>query len=240
MLNSLRSKIRSKEFLVSKSCIVISPVYIIRRALFKAIESNSKSVIGNVLDFGCGSKPYVSLFKNIQSYVGVDLQTSGHDHSGSLIDVFYDGKSLPFVSDYFDTVVSFEVFEHVPNLDSVLEEIKRVLKPNGILFLSTPFCWGEHEQPFDFARYTSFGMETILERNNFKIVKIHKMNTSFLAISQLLISYIANFVLPRGRIGFFCQLLVVFPLNVVAVSLNKILPKSDESFSGLVVLAQKI
>ena len=107
--------------------------------------------------------------------------------------------------------------------------------------MSTPFCWGEHEEPFDFNRFTSFGMKFLLERNNFEIKKIQKSNTSFLAISQMLISYLSNYVLPHGRIlGVLSQLLVVFPLNVCALSLNAVFPKRYESFSNLVILARKI
>lgn len=241
MLSTIRSKIKSQQFLVNKVSIALNPVYILRKGLFDAIEQNSNFVTGDVLDFGCGSKPYKTLFKRAESYIGVDLQTSGHDHSGSLIDVFYDGNLLPFTNDSFDTIISFEVFEHVFNLEYILLEISRVLKPNGHLLLSTPFCWGEHEEPFDFARFTSFGMNSILERSNFKVISTLKTNTSFLAISQMFISYISNFVLPKGRIlSKFSQLLVVFPLNVLTIFLGKILPKRNDSYSNLVILAEKI
>ena len=226
--------------MVKRISIFISPVYILRRGLAEAIEENSIAVTGDVLDFGCGSKPYVSLFKNASSYVGVDLRHSGHDHSLSLIDVFYDGKVLPFSDQCFDSIVSFEVFEHISNLEEVLIELLRVLKPNGFILVSTPFCWGEHEEPFDFIRLTSFGMKSMFERNNLEIMNIQKTNTSFLAVSQLLISYISNFVLPHGRIlGIFSQLFIVFPLNVLALFLNAVFPKRYESFSNLVISAQK-
>ena len=227
--------------MVKRISIFISPVYILRRGLAEAIEENSIAVTGDVLDFGCGSKPYVSLFKNASSYVGVDLRHSGHDHSRSLIDVFYDGKVLPFSDQCFDSIVSFEVFEHISNLEEVLIELLRVLKPNGFILVSTPFCWGEHEEPFDFIRLTSFGMKSMFERNNLEIMNIQKTNTSFLAVSQLLISYISNFVLPHGRIlGIFSQLFIVFPLNVLALFLNAVFPKRYESFSNLVISAQKV
>jgi SAM-dependent methyltransferase len=131
-----------------------------------------------------------------------------------LIDVIYDGWNLPFLSNSFDTIVSFEVFEHVFNPEQILSEIYRVLKPGGHILITTPFCWGEHEQPYDFIRYTSFGMESILERNEFKVLSITKTNDSFLAIPQMLISYISNHVLPKGKIlSIVLQLSVVFPLT---------------------------
>ena len=240
MLDKIRSKVKEQEFLTNRFSLVISPVYIIRRGLVKAIEDKSSFVTGDVLDFGCGSKPYEVLFKFAKSYVGVDVSSSGHDHSRSLIDVIYDGWNLPFQSNSFDTIVSFEVFEHVFNPEQILSEIYRVLKPDRHILITTPFCWGEHEQPYDFARYTSFGMESILERNGFKVLSITKTNDSFLAISQMLISYISNHALPKGKIlSIVSQFLVVFPLNLFVVVLGKLLPLRYDSFSNLVVLAKK-
>jgi SAM-dependent methyltransferase len=126
------------------------------------------------------------------------------------------------------------------NLEQVLSEISRGLKTDGHILITTPFCWGEHEQPHDFARYTSFGMKSILERSGFRVLSISKTNNSFLAMSQMLISYISNHALPKGRVlGFFSQLVVVFPLSLLTVVLNKVLPQRYESFSNLVVLAEK-
>ena len=105
-----------------------------------------------VLDFGCGSKPYENLFINIDEYVGCDIEVSGHDHLDSKIDYFFDGKNLPFIDDRFDSVVSFEVFEHIFNLPEILKEINRVTKTSGNILISVPFAWGEHEVPYDFAR----------------------------------------------------------------------------------------
>ena len=106
---------------------------------------------------GCGSKPYENLFVHADKYIGCDVEVSGHNHSDSKIDYFFDGKKLPFSDGTFDAVVSFEVFEHVFNLPEILTEINRVTKEKGTLLISIPFAYGEHEIPYDFARYTSFG-----------------------------------------------------------------------------------
>lgn len=49
----------------------------------------------------------------------------------------YDGEKLPFPDNYFDIVTSMEVWEHAQNPQTMLEEIKRVLKPDGILHITT-------------------------------------------------------------------------------------------------------
>jgi ubiquinone/menaquinone biosynthesis C-methylase UbiE len=80
------------------------------------------------MDFGCGKKPYKEIF-GFDEYIGVDIEVSGHDNTQHDIDVFWDGKSLPFADNTFDSILASEVFEHVFELDAVLDELRRVLKP---------------------------------------------------------------------------------------------------------------
>ena len=61
----------------------------------------------------------------------------------------YDGKTFPFSDGEFDAVLTSEVLEHVFNPDEFLSEINRVLRDDGVLLLTVPFVWDEHEQPFD-------------------------------------------------------------------------------------------
>ena len=241
MFEKFVTRLRRKAFITSPLGIVISPVYFIRDGLYKNISSLAPRLSGDILDFGCGSKPYESLFVNATSYIGVDVRVSGHDHKDSRIDVYYDGRTLPFPDSHFDSAVCFEVFEHVFNIDELLMEIRRVLKPGGQLLMSIPFAWDEHEVPYDFARYTSFGIKHVLERNRFAVLESRKTTTYVLALCQLFMSYLALHVFPRGRIvSRVLQLLVIFPLNLVSLLLNFVLPKRYEYYSNNVVLAKAL
>ena len=241
MISSLKKRLRKEAFIISPLSIIINPVYIIRNGLYKSISNMAPSITGDVLDFGCGSKPYESLFVNASSYVGVDIRVSGHNHQNSKVDYFYDGKRLPFSDGSFDAIVCFEVFEHVFNIEEVFVEIYRVLKPNGQLLISIPFAWDEHEIPYDFARYTSFGINHILNKNSFEVIELNKTTTYILAVFQMLIAYLFQFVLPKGRlIGRVSQLVVIFPLNVLALLFNSLFPKRYEYYCNNVVLAKKV
>lgn len=70
------------------------PYYFIRKGLLKKIKQHAGSLKGRMLDFGCGSKPYRSLF-NVKEYIGVDYMNEGHPHENEQIDIFYDGKKSP-------------------------------------------------------------------------------------------------------------------------------------------------
>jgi 2-polyprenyl-3-methyl-5-hydroxy-6-metoxy-1,4-benzoquinol methylase len=102
--------------------------YLTRSLLLRHLKKHFGQLKGRMLDFGCGSKPYKSLI-NADQYVGMDYQGQGHSHENEQIDVFYDGKMIPLESNSFDSVLSTEVFEHVFNLEEMLAELHRVMKP---------------------------------------------------------------------------------------------------------------
>ena len=76
----------------------------------------------------------------------------------------------------------FEVIEHVFNIDEVLTEIFRVLKPNGLFLGTLPFVCEEHEIPYDFARYSSYGIRHILSKNNLPVLEFVKSTTNVLTV----------------------------------------------------------
>jgi SAM-dependent methyltransferase len=240
LLRSLQGYLRRQNFQPTAWGVICSPVFIIRRGLFLAIRDLAASISGDVLDFGCGSKPYEFLFTKATSYTGVDIPASGHNHNDSRIDVFYEGRSLPFSDSQFDAVVSFEVFEHVFNLSEILEEINRVTRNEGLLLISIPFAWNEHEEPFDFARYTTFGISHLLKKAGYDVLEIRKTTTFLLAVFQMLIAYLIE-IAPRNRaIRALRQVFVLFPLTLAAYVLNAVLPQKSEYFSNSVILARKV
>ena len=87
-MRTLRNILLEAEFITKPYSIIINPSYILRNGLYRAIYSLSDKITGDVLDFGCGSKPYEKVFKEVKSYVGVDMMFTGHEHSDSKIDFF--------------------------------------------------------------------------------------------------------------------------------------------------------
>src|SRR5947209_959521 len=114
---------------------ITQPHYLIRNRLLEAISLIAAQLKGRLMDFGCGQTPYKSLF-TVEEYIGVDYDNPGHSHINESIDVYYDGKTLPFENDYFDSVFSSEVFEHIFNLPDILKELNRVLKNDGLMLIT--------------------------------------------------------------------------------------------------------
>jgi SAM-dependent methyltransferase len=195
------------------------------------------------MDFGCGSKPYESLF-DVDEYVGVDYENEGHPHINEHIDVFYNGKQLPFDDAHFDSVLCSEVFEHVFNLPDVLQEINRVLKINGTLLITCPFAWNEHEVPFDYARYTQFALQDMLAKHNFEILQFTKAGNFVTTIVQLWILYWSIILQEKCRrfvlLRWGYKSIFVFLPNVFALSLNAVLPVNKTLYLNNVIVARKI
>ncbi len=239
MKTFVTNRIKRESFQPSLLGFVVSSTYLIRSNLHKEIASEAVNISGSVLDFGCGTKPYSYLFKNVESYIGIDTHHSGHDHTKSNVDVYYDGKSLPFPDQTFDAVVSFEVFEHVASIDHALVEVFRVLKPGGKLLLTTPFSYGEHEEPYDFARYTVYGIDLLLSKACFANIRTKKVGPAVIAIGQNIISYLCS-VCPSNRLaGYILQLAVIFPLNVFTYLLNLVLPKRFDYYANIVTTCER-
>lgn len=141
------------------------------------VFSNYKNLLrGLVIDLGCGTAPYKEdILKLADEYIGVDWKSSLHDQSN--VDIFADlCERLPFSDEYVDTIVSFEVMEHLREPNLFLSECYRILKRGGILFITVPFMWHVHEAPYDYYRYTRYGLEYMLKKNGFVDVIISEKN----------------------------------------------------------------
>lgn len=219
-----------------------SPTFITRHLLLRGVAKYAVLFSGRLLDFGCGAKPYRSLF-DVEEYIGVDFEGEGHDHANEDIDYYYDGKVLPFEDASFDAVFSTEVFEHVFNLPVILDELNRVLKSGGQMLITCPFAICEHEQPNDYARYTSFAIRHLLIEHGFEVVEQEKLGTAQQALWQMRITYwnlhviklVENVPVVRSILRF----VVNGGMNIGAAISNFILPKSQDLYLNNLVLAKK-
>ncbi|OHA88569.1 MAG: hypothetical protein A2653_03415 [Candidatus Zambryskibacteria bacterium RIFCSPHIGHO2_01_FULL_43_25] len=77
--------------------------------------------------------------------------------------VIADVNKLPFCDNSVDAIIAESVLEHVVNPEQVVTEIKRVLKPNGIIYIVVPFLLGYHSSPRDYYRWTHHGLTELLK-----------------------------------------------------------------------------
>jgi SAM-dependent methyltransferase len=240
MLDKLKKIYQKEQFIPTWLSIFINPLYFLRKSLYKKIYKHRNFMCGNLLDFGCGSKPYEGIFE-VQKYTGLDIESSVHDHKNENIDVFYDGKKIPFKDEYFDSIFSSEVLEHIFNIDEILKELNRVLKKDGHILITLPFIWNEHEEPYDFSRYTSFGIVFLLKNHGFKVVACEKTNNFIEALFQMKCIYLHLYFFPKNKyINFILTVLLIGPVNLLGLIISSIFPRDYSFYNNDVILAKKV
>ncbi|MFH0841793.1 MAG: class I SAM-dependent methyltransferase [Bacteroidota bacterium] len=236
---TLKKYILKEQFRPTIAGIFLNPFYFGRLAIYKNIKRYAGKIRGDTIDIGCGSKPYESLFDTTK-YIGLDIEKTGHNHKTSKIDIFYNGIDIPFNSGSFDSAVCFEVLQVIFNPEQFLREIDRVLKPGANIIFSVPFFWDEHEQPNDFARYTSFGLTHLFKNAGYTIIEGRKFLCDMRLLALLTNNYIYKVV--KKLIPSRFSLLIILPLTSVINLLGHLLyflPRNPDMYFGNIILLQK-
>lgn len=238
LLAHLKQRYQEEQFHPSLLALLCNPFYFARAGLRDAILLFASRLSGRLLDVGCGSQPYRRYFQK-QEYVGLDLDTEANRQAG-VADYFYDGSCFPFPDASYDAVLCNQVLEHVFNPEEFLAEIRRVLKPGGRLLLTVPFVWDEHEQPYDCARYTSFGLHHLFEQQGLRWLEHRKLGNDASILFQLTNAYLFKVAsrLPRRWFLLF-SVTVMAAVNFFGVIARSILPNNNDLFLDHVVLAEK-
>jgi SAM-dependent methyltransferase len=235
---TIKFLLEKENFYPSYIGLFSNPFYFARKGLLDNIKDLSPRIQGVILDVGCGSKPYQKLFQ-CDKYIGLDID-SPHSRERAIADYFYDGNTFPLEDESFDAVIFSQVLEHVFNPDEFLNEVRRVLRKNGKLLITVPFVWDEHEQPYDYARYSSFGLKYILEKHGFKILKNQKSIADIRVIFQLLNAYIYKVAITKNKIiNIFVFISLIAPINLLGSCLSILLPANLDLYLDNVVLAEK-
>jgi SAM-dependent methyltransferase len=242
LINKLFSIYKNQSFDPGFIGIFINPFFFVRRGLLNGINKFAEKLNGNLLDFGCGSKPYKNLF-NVENYFGVDVLDRGHPHEQELgeIDVFYDGKRLPFKDETFESLFSSEVFEHIFNLEDILMELTRVLKKGGKALFTVPFVWDEHEVPFDYGRYSSFGIKYLMEKHGLKVIALEKSTKYLETVFQLWNLYLYYKLYTKNKfVNIFINILFISPFTIIGILVSSLLPNNKNLYNNNIVLVEKV
>jgi|APSaa5957512535_1039671.scaffolds.fasta_scaffold136846_2 SAM-dependent methyltransferase len=143
-----------------------------------------------VLVVGVGNDPYRDLFGELEQYVRLDIFSDKEK-----VDVVADAHSLPFDRSSFDCIMAIEVFEHLEDPEKFVDESHRVLSSSGSIFLSIPFMFHEHGDPYDYSRPTKFKLEKIFSK--FSQLDISSQGTRLHVILDLITTSSSLFGLLR-------------------------------------------
>lgn len=150
----------------------------------RRIPASLRNAKGLILDIGAADRWVAAHLANGTEYLALDYPVTGHKFYDAKPDIFADACCLPIASASCEGVVCLEVIEHIPDPASAIMEIARVLKPGGRAWLSMPFLYPMHNEPFDFQRYTEFGLRRDAARAHLDVVdlqvSLHAIRTATL------------------------------------------------------------
>jgi SAM-dependent methyltransferase len=189
-----------------------------RLLLEKKIRKELPLCQGKTLVLGAGHDPYRSYLANAN-----EILTNDIDSDLKSIDIISTAENLPISSNNIDSIVAIEVFEHVTDISLCISECLRILKPNGILYITMPFMFHIHGDPNDYRRLTIPGLRNLLG-NEFKILHssyfgniIHVIFDS-LSSSCLPMKLLRPFFLVASLISFTSN---KFPSGVTIIAAKK-------------------
>jgi SAM-dependent methyltransferase/uncharacterized protein YbaR (Trm112 family) len=188
---------------------------------------------GDVLEVGAGGNYLKRVYSNkTTSWISSDYDLR------SLIDIRCDAQSLPFNDSLFDVVICIDVLEHVENPALMISELARVLKNDGILILSTPFFFYLHEAPYDFYRFSKYGLKSLM--NRFGLETLDLKPTAGV-ISTFGIMLTASIVHLLYRIKILCNFILILNkyFQIFLLPLDRFFNRNGRLSQGHFVIAKK-
>lgn len=151
---------------------------------------------GRILDIGAGTGDFLNVAKQ-NGWETIGVEPSDKAKAIAL------KKEVPFVeetasleSHSFDAITMWHVLEHVPDLDSQIKELKRLLKPNGSLIVAVPnfksfdakyygAYWAAYDVPIHFWHFSKKAIQSLFEKENIQLVKVLPMKFDSFYVSLL-------------------------------------------------------
>jgi SAM-dependent methyltransferase len=159
-----------------------------KKTIREALRKHCRLAGGILLDVGCGVKPYKDVFmETVTHHYGTEFPgTYGkNERDIGIIDFYSDSLFLAVKDSCVDTVLCTQVLEHVKEPSQLFSEVSRILKTGGILFLTAPQEWGLHKEPFDFYRFTRYGLAHLAELSGLRVVVLDPLTGFWALIGQM-------------------------------------------------------
>ncbi|MEX1053800.1 MAG: class I SAM-dependent methyltransferase [Nitrosopumilaceae archaeon] len=131
------------------------------------------------MDIGCRLRPYDGAIKC--EYIGLDLPSETSFDGVKKPDIFATGATLPFANNTFDLITCYSVVPYVKEVDSLFNEMYRVMKPEGVAIIIIMNLRGLELQPNTHFhnRYNSKKLHEKLKQHHFKSIKFRNLKTLF-------------------------------------------------------------
>lgn len=191
---------------------------------------------GTVLDAGSGRGGWREV---IEENGAVREALDWQQLEGEKLDWVGDLTDMPQVpDDRFDSVVCHQVLEHIAEPAKALQEMHRVLKPEGHLVLSVPHLSRLHELPHDYFRYTPNGIAALAEQTGFEVEQISTFGGVFTFLhhqfSTILVG-LASVTSVTAKLA----ICINAPLSLLSTGLDHLLDRKRHMPNGIIAVLKK-
>lgn len=214
---------------------IFNPAYSLNMKIRRNVAKNL-SRKKRTLDFGCGTCIHADCVEP-QYYIGVDVEDRRGPESSEVKHIVYSGNNLSSLKlGKVEQILCLEVLEHISKYEKALSELTNTLVPGGIMVISVPFIWPEHETPNDFNRFTIYGLSELLLKHNCEILECKKIGFATLTLFTLSIRNILRSILGRN-----ISILLCAGLSIICNIVN-LLNRSQHAalYTNTIVVVQKI
>jgi SAM-dependent methyltransferase len=147
----------------------------------KRIGELSHYITGKTLDIGAGEVDRYGRYFKTSEYIRMEQSPVNG------IDVVGSAYEIPFPDNTFDSIVCTQVFEHLAYPERAVKEIRRVLKKGGCVLVTVPQVTPLHEVPYDYFRYTNYGLQALFE--DFECMEMKRCGNYHAVLAQLRICF---------------------------------------------------
>lgn len=193
-----------------------------RRKLFTAWAARVQGTSLRVLDVGGRIQPYRPLLDGrVAQYYSIDLV------AGPSVNAVGQAENLPFVGEQFDLVFCTQMLEYVPHPQKALDEIHRVLRPGGCLFLSAPAVFPRDSDP-EYWRFLPSSLRLLLQ--DFSEIEVAPEGSSISGLLRTMnVSLIA---FSPGSVRSALRYTATPALNLLAIALEKLARTSNDQLTA--------
>ena len=209
-----------------------------RENLYKFIDETIEKYISiqnlerrKIINIGAGGEIGKFIKKKLLNVIEVDIDKDRNP------DLILDIQNMYLISDNsIDVIFCLEVLEHVQKPFKAVSEIYRVLKPRGIIIGSVPFVFPIHDEPYDYFRFTKYGLLDLFK--DFKCLKLVERN-SYIKSWYVILLRLINVGTLKQRIVW----VVLFPFMILILPIVIILDTivtNKQSTTGYFFIFKKL
>lgn len=192
-------------------------------------------VYGKLIDLGCGDMPFRGfLLDLVDTYDSLDLWPN------SEVTYVGDIQNMSMLdANTYDSAICLEVLEHVPNPHQAIKEIYRILKPSGVLIISVPHLSRIHNAPYDYYRFTLYGLIHLLNSAGFSVITIQAKGGIFSFIGHQVSVFLVGLCWRAPVLRQIVSTLIKYCVTLPCYKLDQLVDFGGSFALGYIAVARK-